>query len=49
MAADDEQNAEMEQPRTGAKEPTFVELAGASGPAELAVAVAPDVASDGDR
>ena len=49
VAADDEQDAEVEQRRAEPQQPALVQLAGARRPAELVVAVAPDVAADEDR
>src|SRR4051794_459134 len=49
MAEHDEQDAEVEQRRTQPQQPVLVELAGARRPAELVVAVAPDVPAGEDR
>src|SRR5690606_40375742 len=46
VAQQDQQDAEVEQGAADAQQPPLVELGGAGGPAELVVAVAPDVAED---
>ena len=46
VAADDPEHAEVEQRAADAQQPVLVELGGAGGPAELVVAVAPQVADD---
>ena len=49
VAEEDAEDAEVEQRAADAQQPVLVELRGAGGPAELVVAVAPDVADDEDR
>src|ERR1019366_7074435 len=44
VAADDEQDAEVKQRRAEPQQAALIQLAGPGGPAELVVAVAPDMA-----